>query len=330
MLTTGAQRIKLLKLLELLRQETDEHNPMTTNQICEKLADVGVSGDRRTLSQEIELLNECGYEVMSVRVGKSKAYYIEDRSFSVPELRILIDAVQAASFITEKKTAALIDQIAALGGTHRAALLADNSVKFNTRKHTNETIYYNVNYLEEAIAEGRKVVFRYFDLDENASKVYRREGHHYVVEPVALVFHEDNYYLMTYSAKHEGTANYRVDRMEEVAVIDDRVSEVTIQLRQSIGDYTEQAFKMYGGEPKEVTLEFDERLIGSVYDKFGEDVKMTRVSNTKCAVTTKVQVSPVFWGWVFQFAGKMKIISPENLRLEYKKLIEAAIEEMEF
>ena len=207
------QKYKLLKLLELLRQETDEQNPLPTSAICNRLAEMGISCERRTLTKDIAVLNELGYEVMWNWVGKEKGYYIEDRSFSVPELKILIDAVQAASFITEKKTAELIDKIAELGGTHKADILKGNMVCFNTRKHSNESIYYNVGYLEDAIQQQKKVIFYYYDLNENGEKVYRREHHHYVVEPIALVFNEDNYYLMVYSARHDGTANYRVDRI---------------------------------------------------------------------------------------------------------------------
>ena len=197
------QKYKLLKLLELLRQETDEQHPLSTSQICSKLGEMGISCERRTLTKDIAVLNELGYEVMWNWVGKEKGYYIEDRSFSVPELKILIDAVQAASFVTEKKTAELIDKIAALGGSHKADILKSNMVCFNTRKHSNESIYYNVGFLEDAIQQQKKVIFYYYDLNENGEKVYRREHHHYVVEPIALVFNDDNYYLMVYSAKHD-------------------------------------------------------------------------------------------------------------------------------
>lgn len=314
----NCQKIKLLKLLELLRQETDEQHPLPTNAVCSKLAGMGITCDRRTLAKDIALLNEQGYEVTWTWVGKEKGYYIEDRSFSVPELKILIDAVQAASFITDKKTAELIDKIADLGGSHRADIMKSNMVCFNTRKHSNEAIYYNVGFLEDAIQQQKKVIFYYYDLNENGEKIYRRQGHHYVVEPVALVFNEDNYYLMVYSAKHDNTANYRVDRMEKVEIIDDSICEKALALRDSIGGYTEQAFKMYGGQPVDVVLEFGTKLIGVVYDKFGEDTKMIR-SGEKCIATVKVQISPVFWGWLFQFAGQMKVLSPDAVIIDYKK-----------
>ena len=314
----NCQKIKLLKLLELLRQETDEQHPLTTMDICNRLGAMGISCERRTLSKDVALLNEQGYEVMWRWVGKEKGYYIEDRSFSIPELKILIDAIQASSFITEKKTADLIGKIANLGGSHRAKLLQGNMVCFNTRKHSNESIYYNVSSLEDALQHQKKVLFRYFDLDEHGQKVYRREGHRYVVEPVALVFNEDNYYLVVYSSRHDNTANYRVDRMDHVEVLSDAVSEKAISLRGGVAEYTEQAFKMYGGTPTDIVIEFDNQLIGAVYDKFGEDTQMMRSGENKCIATVKVQISPTFWGWLFQFAGLMKVISPDVVIEEYK------------
>ena len=316
------RKIKLLKLLDMLRQETDEQNPLSTTQICAKLGQMGIVCDRRTLPRDIAILNEQGYEIMSLMVGHDKCYYVEDRSFSVPELKILIDAVQAASFITDKKTAELVDKIASLGGTHRAEILKSNMVCFNTRKHSNEQIYYNVDTLECAIQDNKKVIFYYFNLDENGNKAYRRDHHHYVVEPIALVFNEDNYYLVSYSARHDGTANYRLDRMEAVEIIDEDICEKAIALRESVSGYTEQVFKMYGGETVEVVLEFSDNLIGAVYDKFGEETQMTRVADDKCTAAVKVQVSPVFWGWLFQFGKQMKILSPEGVSQEYKQLQE--------
>ena len=186
------RKVKILILLDLLRQNTDEDHPMTTNAIAENLAQLDIPCDRRTISQDIATLNELGYEILATMVGHEKGYYVEDRSFSIPELKILIDAVQASSFITEKKSQELTQKLAALAGIHRAEVLQRNMVCFNTRKHTNEKILYTVDTLEGAITAQKKVIFLYFDLNEKGERVYRRGGHHYVVEPIALVFNEDN------------------------------------------------------------------------------------------------------------------------------------------
>ena len=312
------RKVKLLKLLELLRQNTDEDHPLPTARIVAALSEMGIPCDRRTLSQDIATLNNLGYEIMSVMKGHDKCYYVEDRNFSLPELKILIDAVHASSFITEKKSEELISKIASLAGTHRAEVLKRNMVYFNTRKHSNERIFYNVDDLEDAILRQKKVLFRYFDLNEKGDRVYRRDGHRYVVEPVALVFNEDNYYLTCYSSRHDSTSNYRIDRMDSVQVLDDPCCEKAIALRNKVAEYTEQAFKMFGGQTEDIVLEFDRSLIGAVYDRFGESTKMMMVTDEKYIASVKVQISPVFWGWLFQFVGEMAILSPGSLVEQYK------------
>ena len=319
------RKVKLIKLLELLRQHTDEQHPLSTNQICDAMEAMGIPCDRRIVTQDVTVLNELGYEIMTTTVGHEKAYFVEDRNFSVPELKILIDAVQASSFITEKKSQELIEKLSALAGSHRAEVLKRNMVCFNHRKHSNEKILYSVDTVEEAILSQKKVIFLYFDLNEHGERVYRRGGHHYVGEPVALVFNEDNYYMTCYSSRHDSTSNYRVDRMDGVKIIDEPCSEKAIALRNEVAAYTEQAFKMFSGQAEDVVLEFDRSLIGAVYDKFGENVKMIPSGESKIIATVKVRVSPTFWGWLFQFSGQMKVLSPgsvvEECRAQAQKLL---------
>lgn len=315
----NCQKIKLLKLLELLRMETDESNPIKTISLCERLAQMGISCDRRTLSRDIELLNRIGYEVMSCRIGREKAYYVEERSFNVPELKILIDAVQAANFITSRKSSELISKIAALGGSHQAEILTENMVIFNTRKHSNERIFYNIDCLEKALRQKKKVSFYYFDLDENGCKAYRKEKQRYITEPVALIFYEDNYYLMCYSSKYGTKCNYRVDRMENVEIELEEISKAAQSI--DVSDYTKQAFKMFNGKCISVVLEFDKALIGSIYDKFGENIKIKKTGGENFSAEVSIIVSPVFWGWIFQFAGRMRIATPTWLN---EKLIDMA------
>ncbi|MCD7716067.1 MAG: transcriptional regulator [Lachnospiraceae bacterium] len=316
------QKIKLVKLLELLRQESDEQHPLTTVQICDYMEKCDIPCDRRVVSRDVDILNELGIEILETWVGKKKGYYVAERSFSTPELKILIDAVQAASFITEKKSSELIDKLANLGGTHSAEIIKGNLVCFNTRKHSNEHIYYNVGALEDAMQRQKKVIFRYFDIDINREKVYRKDGHHYEVEPVSLVYNEDNYYLIAYSDKHDATANYRVDRMDSVEATDEDISEKALELRGGVAEYTEQAFKMYGGEQKTIALEFEKDLTGVVYDRFGENVNMMTSVEERNIATVKVQISPTFWGWLFQFGKRMRVISPDEVVKEYRARLE--------
>lgn len=313
------QKIKLLKLHEILKEETDEQHPLTTRETCSRINDLGITCDRRTLSKDVELLNDYGYEIMSTMKGRQKAYYIEDRSFSTPELKILIDAVQAAAFITEKKSSELIDKIASLSSNKRAEVLKGNRVCFNTIKCSNESIFYNVGFINEALQDNKKASFYYFDLDENSEKQYRKNKERYIVEPMALIYKDDNYYLMCFSSKYDNIANYRVDRMDSVEVEDEKVSSKAIIEIDNVSNYTEQVFKMYGGPNKDVVIQFERSLIGVIYDKFGEGTRMVLHNEDSFISTVRVQVSPVFFGWLFQFGGKMKILSPESVLREFKE-----------
>lgn len=315
-MTDNCQKIKLLKLLELLRQETDEDHPMRTAEICERLEQMSISSERRTLAMDIATLNEYGYEVMSRRVGKGKAYYVEDRSFSIPELKMLIDAVQGSNSITEKKSLELIAKLADLSGSHCSALLKRSAVKFNTIKHTNECIYYTIDSLEKALRTNKKISIVYFHLDENGSKVYHTEGGVHVIEPISLIYDSNEYYLTCYDAECRENRNYRLDRIERVELLDDVICDETRSRRRGIARYKASIFRMYGGDTEKVALEFDRSVIESIYDTFGLSTKI-RPCGEWFSANVDVQISPTFWGWVFQFAGRMRVTEPLYVKEEY-------------
>ena len=320
MVKSKDQKIKLLREMDLLRQKTDEMNPLTGDEICSYLAEYGISCDIKTLGRDMKFLNEQGFEILDCLVGRKKAYYILDRNFSVPELKILMDAVQAASFITPGKTDSLVKKIAALGGRYNADLLQGNVILFNTKKHSNESIYYNVGTLEEAIRLRKKASFRYFDLNEKGEKIYRKGDWRYRVSPLALIFSDDNYYLMTYHSKFNNILNYRVDRMDHVDIEEERISDEALRKMQGITEYKEQMFLMFGGEKTAVELEFDNSLIGSVFDRFGESVRIKRIDENKLVAYANVQISPTFYGWVFQFGDKMKILAPDTVSKAFDEM----------
>lgn len=326
-MAANMQKIKLLKLYELLRKETDETHPISRVELCRRLNEMGISSNVRTLSLDIEAMQENGFEIMSYLRDKEKFYYVPEHELTVPEIKILIDAVQAASFITEKKTVELIEKVAALGGSHQAELLKENMVCFNTRKHTNEAILYTVDGIEDAIIRKKKIEFNYFHLNEKAERVYvtTSDGSkkRYYVEPVALIFNEDNYYLMAYSSKHpDSTANYRIDRIDHLTVVEESVmSNEAVARIDGVAEYTEQVFKMFSGELEDVVIQFNKQLIGPVFDKFGEDTPMMSVNETTCAATVHVQISPPFFGWLAQFGNRMQVISPPNVIDHYREHI---------
>ena len=316
------QKIKLLKIMEILR-ETDEDHALKTSEICYRLHCMDITCDTRTLGKDMRFLVSQGYDIQYRMQGHEKAYYTEDSRFSVPEVKILMDAVQAASFITEKKTRELMAKIAPLACSHKADVLSSNLIHFNAHKHSNEAVYYTVANLEEALRKGKKVSFRCFDLDENGNRVFRKNGGQYTEEPMGLVFYEDNYYLICYHHYFGHPFAFRIDRMCDVDLTDQDISRKVQELSRETDftAFTEKSFKMFGGEEKAVSIQFLNRLIGTVYDKFGEDTPMKRIDDDVVEALVRVQVSEMFFGWVSQFPGWMEITWPESVIKEYNEHI---------
>ncbi|MBR1430999.1 WYL domain-containing protein [Ruminococcus sp.] len=309
----NVNKIKLLKIVGYLSTESSEDNPVTTYQIIDYLGSIGISCDRRTLYRDMDLLMDSGLGIEKTLVSRENAYYIENDALTLAELKILIDAVQAANFITPDKTSDLIEKLIGLAGTRKKEILRKNTIFYNNHKHSNEDIFDNIEKIEISIQKKRQVSFYYFDLNEKHERVYRKDKKRYVTDPVALVYNEDNYYLVTYSRKYAETVNYRVDRMDTVEVEETSLCDEARIRKKRPHTYTEQVFKMYNGTTTDVILEFEPDLLGAIYDKFGEDLFIRHADEDKLRIKVTIQVSPPFWGWVMQFGGRMKIVSPHNI-----------------
>jgi len=320
--------IRLLKIWEMLNADSDEDHPLGTEEIRRRLDEFGIECDRRTLYSDIESLQEAGYEIFCVR-ARSNQYYVVDRKFSVPEILIVMDAVQAAGFITEKKTAELVNKVGALAGSRKGEVLQKNVVQFSTVKSENESIYYSVNEICQAITTKKQLGFHYFDYDYKFNRSYRVDKEnaeikkYYVVNPVATVFSNDNYYMFCYDDKHGNVAQYRVDRMSDVSVL---LSDITTNEeveKFDISTYKKQLFGMYGGKETEVEFELvnEKDIIDVVHDKFGSNIRMYTVGD-KIGFKTKVRVSPTFIAWCVSFGNKIKLISPEETVKEIAEYIE--------
>ncbi len=314
------QKVKLIKILEILKNESDENHPMSTNALIKRLRDEEIDVERKTLYDDIVCLNECGYEIMTVKTN-SNNYYIDDRAFSAAELKILLDTVSASHFLTEKKTRELSEKIAALGGKHRAEMLKRHIVSLDP-KHSNEKIYYNIDCLNECIENGKMATFKYFKYNLSGKHEYKREGEEYLVSPINLVSSEDNYYLVAYSDKYDDVVHYRVDRMDCVEASDIDVSE-KCKKRAAQTKTNKKIFSMFKGADYRVTLLCDESLVNAVVDRFGENAIMTKTEDGKFTVSANILVAPTFYSWVFTFGDKMKILSPQKVVDEMKAMVES-------
>lgn len=320
----GIRRIKYVKLLELLRQESDEDRPLSTPYILKTLKERGIEIDRRVLYEDIKTLNEQGYEILCKR-SRSNEYYIVDRQFDIPELRILMDAVESASFITEKKTVELQTKIASLGGSYWKELLVRNDVIFDTNKHSNNLVLYSVNEIIEAINRNQKITFTYFDLDYKGNRAYRKECATYEVNPIATIFSNDNYYLVCFSDKYQNYSNYRIDRMDKVKRLETERTNSPLITEFDIASYRKQCFGMYVGEAETVKLQFDKSLIDVVFDKFGEKTKIEKLNDDTYETKVKVIASEQFFGMLLGLGTKVKLIAPAQTVKRFKGYVEAII-----
>lgn len=327
-----SRKIKLLKMWEILKTETDEEHPIETNALIARLNEEGIEVDRKILYTDIDILNENGFEVLKER-GKSNKYYVVDRSFDVPEVRILMDAVQASGFITEKKTEELLNKIADLAGSNRGRLLKGNITKFSTVKGVNESIYYSVDTIVQAIKQKRKIGFNYSDHNIKRERVYRMDKEDeskkrlYIVNPVTTFVDNDQYYLICYDDKHEGKlANYRIDRMDKVEILKESISP---NPNIDIAKYKRQQFSMFSGQSKCIEFDVDNKLIDVIFDKFGNKVKMRETKDGKLRCIVEVQESPTFIAWCCSFGNRLMVVSPPSTVIKVKEHLQQTLEQYE-
>lgn len=313
-------KIKILKLWEVLQTHSDENNPLSTNELLEYLEWHGISCDRRTLYRDIQTLNDNGLEVLCRKTKTCNLYYVVDRKFDVTELRILLDSVQGAGFITHKKTAELVSKLADLAGKNKADLLKRNVTQFNTTKHSNELIYYNIYAINEAILTQRQISFLYFDYALDGTRKYRKNGKPYVVNPLTTVLSNDNYYLVCSHISFDDFTSYRIDRMSDV-LIQKTPAVIPDNLDQTIAQYRKQAFFMFAGSPTAVTFQADNSLSNVIFDKFGEDTLLTDNLDGTFQFACNVEISNMFFGWCCSFGHKLKIIAPDSIKERLQQYI---------
>ena len=315
MAKSSMQKLKLLYLYDILMEKTDENHPMTVKDMISELAKYGISAERKSIYDDLELLCDVyGMDIVQVK-SKSFGYYVGSRQFELAELKLLVDSVQSAKFMTDKKSLSLISKIEQLAGHHEAQLLRRQVYVTNRVKAVNENIYYNVDRIHDAIARNRQITFRYFEWTMEKTKKYRKDGKLYTETPIALTWDDENYYLITYKQKYMSFTHYRVDKMESISITDDE--RVMPEADFDLAGYSKKVFSMFGGEEESVTVEFDASLAGVVIDRFGLDVNMYRINDTKFNANLRVAVSNQFFSWIMNFGAKAKITAPERVAKEF-------------
>lgn len=317
MAKSSNQKLKLLYLLKMLEEKTDEENTMTINDMIAELDRYGITAERKSIYDDLEALRHYGLDIAS-RKSKTTDYFVASRLFELPELKLLVDAVQCSKFVTHKKSNELIKKIESLASHRQAQALHRQVYVSNRVKTINESIYYNVDRLHVAIAENKKVSFKYFDYDIKKEKAFRKNGDKYSVSPYGLSWDDENYYLVAFSSKYNDFTHYRVDRMTEIEMLEDARDPLPNREHFDIAEYTKKVFNMFGGEEVQVQLQFDNSLVNAVVDRFGKDVNIGKKDENSFCIWIKVAVSNTFFAWISQFGSKVKILSPEPVIEQYK------------
>ena len=320
-----AHKIKLLVLWDILCKYTDETHHLNTDEIIKMLADKGINVSRKILSQDIALLNDSGYEILSYK-KKYYYYYVVNRPFDTAEIIMLSDVVKASKLTPTQKNM-VIDKLFGMLCSGIAAEISPYVISTNKYRHGNSSIIYSVDAIEQAIKGNKKVSFLYFDYDEKHTKIHRKGGNRYYANPVGMVWNRDNYYLLCFTNGHDDMVTYRLDKMEDVKVETyEREPHDEYELFNT-EEYRKQVFSMFGGEPQKVTLEFTKDMISEMFDRFGDDLHIHKGTDEKFSASVTVQISKTLFAWIVGTQGKVKILSPCKVKNGFAEFVAKIKEE---
>lgn len=313
------QKLKLTYLTQIMLRKTDDTHGLTMPQILEELARYDVSAERKSIYEDFrDMEDKLGIEIIQERKGRETYYHVGSRQFEVAEVKLLIDAIQASKFITEKKSNELIKKIKELVSDYQAASLQRQVFVHGRAKTMNESIYYGVDEIHNAIATNRKIRFKYFSWQADKTKFIRNNENYYVVSPWALTWDDENYYLVCYDDYRKQIVHYRVDKMLSPEVIDERREGEECFKDLDLATYSKATFGMYGGEKKRVRIQFHNKMSGVFIDRFGKDVTFRKLDDKHSEMSVEVYVSPQFYGWIFGLGKDVTVVGPEEVVEEMK------------
>lgn len=307
------QKQKLLYLLKIFMEETDSGHGLSMPDIIDLLGEYQVNAERKSVYDDINTLNDFGYDIRGEKVGKSFVYYMASRDFELPELKLLVDAVQSSKFVTQSKSNSLIKKLENLASVYEGKELHRQVYVANRTKTANEAIFYNVDYIQNAIAENKKIQFKYFQWNQRKEQELRHDGKSYLISPWALTWDDENYYMVGYDSEDGKIKHYRVDKMLKISVSDEKREGKELFKQFDMAVYSKKVFGMYGGKEETVSLLCDNSMAGVIIDRFGKDVAMRESDENHFIARVNVAISPQFFGWVCSLGGLVSIAAPENV-----------------
>ena len=308
------QKEKLFRILELFISETDESHGVSMSEIISALEKYGISAERKSIYDDMAALSSIGFDVITLPTKPPK-YTLAERPFELAELKILVDAVESSKFVTAERSRAIISKLRGFAGKYHSGELSRAVYVEDRIKTENDLSVENIDAINKAINANESITFKYFDYTWDKRRVYRHGGKRYAVSPIALVWSDENYYLVAYDEEAQVTKNFRVDKMEEILHTGKARNKEISAMRFNPAEYSNKIFGMYGGREELVTLECREHLAGVVIDRFGTDYTFFKTPFGFRA-SVRAMISPNFLAWVMNFGEDMKILSPKSVRDE--------------
>lgn len=316
------QKLKLLYLTKIFMEKTDELHGLTLSEITQLLSEYGINAERKALYLDFDELRDFGLDIINEKRGKYFVYFLASRDFELAELKLLVDSVQAAKFITEKKSCSLIKKLEALVSEHEAKQLQRQVLISGRIKTMNESIFINIDCLNSAINNDHQIAFKYFQWTKNKNREFKHDGKKYIVSPWHLVWDSQNYYLIGYDSEAKKVKHYRVDKMMYLSELDEKREGKDELKTIDIAAYSNSLFGMLGGKIEHVTLECTNDMAGIIIDRFGKDVIIVNKDDEHFTVQVEVIPSKLFIGWIIGLGGNVKITAPSYLITQVRELIE--------
>jgi len=319
------QKLKIFHILDYLQHNSHADHPIRATELIEMLEKRGIQCERKTVYSDIAALQDYGVDIVSVP-GKHGGYYIASRNFELPELKLLIDAVQSSKFLTERKSRELIEKLCKECSVHEAKLVRRDVLVSGRVKSMNETIYYNVDAIQDAIGQNRQIAFRYFDWNLDGTRKYRDKD--YTASPYGLCQDNENCYLLAFSERH-GITSCRVDRMADIQLLADARIPCPELTGKNLVEHANRLFQMFSGDAVDVKMRFHRSLVNVVIDRFGRDILLIPDGEDHFVFTARIAVSPLFLSWIIGFGGKAKILHPASVAEQCQDLCREVLDQYE-
>lgn len=323
MAKSSNQKLKILYIMKMLLEKTDEQNTLSVSDMIYNLSLYGINAERKSIYDDLNMLQIYGLPIVCTK-GKTYGYYIEHRQFSQRELKLLATTVASSKFLSEKTVWEMVQKLGKLTSSNGAKELRRQIFVHNRNKVPFEKMYYNIDVIHEAIEKNKQIAFRYFDYTVKKEKAYKDNGERRPASPYGITFDDETYYLICHYEQYDSVVHFRIDRMEDIEVLD--IPIVTQDSGFDIGRHVEKTFQRYGGiQPQYIKIKFHNSLISAVLERFGEDCRLEESENNSFILRANIVVTPTFLGWLFQFGNMAEILAPnsliEQLRGKAKELL---------